>query len=64
MRDLAREPARGEDTQVLASEAVGTGTLSQGSWGSASGKGSWSTPSVGAFCGGHVGGQAGGGCGT
>lgn len=33
MRDPAREPARGEDTQALASEAVGTGTLSRGSWG-------------------------------
>ena len=66
MRDPASEGGRGEDTQVLASEAGGSGTLSRGNWGSASavsGKGNWSPPSIGAFCVGHVGGQAGGGVG-
>ena len=66
MRDPASEAGRGENTQVLTSETRGTGTLSWGNWGSAravSGKGNWSTPSVGAFCGGHVGGQVGGGYG-
>lgn len=42
MRDLASEAGRGENTQVVTSEAGGTGTLSRGNWGSAravSGKG-------------------------